>query len=160
MHALPLALWSLNDLPGVVSPYSPHRLVFGRDPVGFGDCPPYEVEEGHKDALEFFDQVGKERQLVQQRLTKTHEREKPAWLKKHPQLQQKVGDHVWVRFLPNEAGVHRLHRSWFGPCEVLECLSETRFLISTPKGEQILPATRLKPYVSPFKGSLCRFIIL
>ena len=59
---------------------------------------------------------------------------------------------MWVRFLPNEAGVHKLHRLWFGPCEVLQCLSETRFLISTPKGEQILPATRLKPYVSPFKG--------
>ena len=38
--------------------------------------PPYEVEEGHEDALEFFDRVSKERQLVQQRLTKIHEREK------------------------------------------------------------------------------------
>ena len=72
VHALPLALWSLNDLPGVVSPYSPHRLVFWRDPVGFEDCPPYEVEEGHEDALELFDRVSKERQLVQQRLTKIH----------------------------------------------------------------------------------------
>ena len=39
-HALPLALWGLNDLPGLVAPYSPHRLVFGRDPVGFGEVPP------------------------------------------------------------------------------------------------------------------------
>ena len=35
---------------------------------------------------------------------------------------------------------------------MLQCLSETGFLIFTPKGEQILPATRLKPYVSPCKG--------
>ena len=70
----------------------PIFTVAGRDPVGFGDCPPYEVEEGHEDALEFFDRVNKERQLVQQRLTKIHEREKRAWLKKHPQLQLQVGD--------------------------------------------------------------------
>ena len=40
VNALPLAVWAVNDLPGIHSPYSPHRLVFGRDPIGFGDCPP------------------------------------------------------------------------------------------------------------------------
>ena len=40
MESLPLALWALNDLPGAVSGYSPHRLIFGRDPVGWGDCLP------------------------------------------------------------------------------------------------------------------------
>jgi len=39
-HALPLALWGLNDLPGVVSPYSPHRLLFGRDPNRVCRLPP------------------------------------------------------------------------------------------------------------------------
>ena len=43
IQALPLAVWGLNDLPGLIAPYSPHRFVFGRDPVGFGDvcrlCP-------------------------------------------------------------------------------------------------------------------------
>ena len=37
LDALPLALWGLNDLPGAVTPYSPHRLVFGCDPIGVGD---------------------------------------------------------------------------------------------------------------------------
>ena len=32
--SLPLALWGLNDLPGSVHPYSSHRLVFGREPIG------------------------------------------------------------------------------------------------------------------------------
>ena len=39
LEALALALWGLNDLPGPVTPYSPHRLVFGRDPIGVGDLP-------------------------------------------------------------------------------------------------------------------------
>ena len=38
--ALPLALWNLNDLPGVYNPYSPHFSVFGRNPIAFGDVPP------------------------------------------------------------------------------------------------------------------------
>ena len=36
----PLALWCANDVPGAVSGFSPHRLVFGRDPIEFGDHPP------------------------------------------------------------------------------------------------------------------------
>ena len=35
VNALPLAVWAVNDLPGIHGPYSPHRLVFGRDPIGF-----------------------------------------------------------------------------------------------------------------------------
>ena len=37
---LPLALSCANDMPGAVSDFSPHRLVFGRDPIGFWGSPP------------------------------------------------------------------------------------------------------------------------
>ena len=53
-HALPVAMWGLKDLPGIVAPYSPHRLVFGRHPSGFEDCPLYLSEEGSEEALDFF----------------------------------------------------------------------------------------------------------
>ena len=36
LEMLPLALLDVNDLPGAVAPYSPHRLVFGRDPIRGG----------------------------------------------------------------------------------------------------------------------------
>ena len=156
VHALPLALWCLNDLPGVVSPYSPHRLVFGRDPIGFGDCPPHELEYGQEDALQFFDRVSKERQLVQTRLTKIHADARKKWMAKHPPLSLSVGDRVWVRYLPTDK-VTKIQRLWFGPCEVIEVLSEARYLIATPKGEQVLPATRLKPYIAPFGGQKVPF---
>ena len=53
-HALPMAVWGLNDLQGIVAPYSPHRPVFGRDPPGLGDCLlPHVAEEGSEDALGF-----------------------------------------------------------------------------------------------------------
>ena len=53
-HALPLALWGLNDLPGLVAPYSPHRLVVGRDPVGFLEVPPQCREMGWRMRRNFF----------------------------------------------------------------------------------------------------------
>ena len=33
LGALPMALWGLKELPGAVTPYSPHLLVNGRDPT-------------------------------------------------------------------------------------------------------------------------------
>ena len=68
-HLLPLATWALNDLPGAVSGYSPHRLVFGRDPLGFGDCLPIIPEDGSEDAVSFFNRRISERKQVQTRLS-------------------------------------------------------------------------------------------
>ena len=48
-----MALWSLNDLPGAIAPYSPHRLLLGRDPTGFADMPPIVDENRWEDALDF-----------------------------------------------------------------------------------------------------------
>ena len=46
VYALQFALWGLNDLPGPIAPYSPHRLVFGRDPIRFGELPPLTLDSG------------------------------------------------------------------------------------------------------------------
>ena len=53
--ALPLALWNLNDLPGVYNPYSLHYLVFGRNPISFGDVPPIEEPQDCPDAIGYLD---------------------------------------------------------------------------------------------------------
>ena len=150
VHSLPLALWGLNDLPGVVAPYSPHRLVFGRDPVGFGDCPPLDLMERNEDAVQLFDRVSHETRFVQDKLTKIHAAERRAWLKKHPPQEFFPGQKVWVRKLP---GGSKLDRLWFGPCEVMAVLSEACIEVDTgPAGLQILPSTRLKPYMASFGG--------
>ena len=146
VEALPMALWGLNDLPGAVTPYSPHRLVFGRDPPGFGDTPPMEDWQGPEDALQFFERVSQEHTLVRKRLHKLHTAARKKFEAQHPKLSLSVGDAVWVRNLPGES---KLERLWQGPCEVLQVVSGTRFKIDTPDGVQVLPATRLKYYVAP-----------
>ena len=146
VEALPMALWGLNDLPGAVNPYSPHRLVFGRDPPGFGDTPPMEDWQGPEDALQFFERVSQEHTLVRKRLHKLHKAGRKKFEAQHPKLSLSVGDAVWVRNLPGES---KLERLWQGPFEELQVVSGTRFQIDTPDGVQVLPATRLKYYVAP-----------
>ena len=53
VQLLPLALWTANDIPGPVSGYSPHFLVFGRPPIGLGHCPPVIPEHWSQDAIQF-----------------------------------------------------------------------------------------------------------
>ena len=66
-----LALRTLNDLPGPAG-YSPQQLVFGREPMGLGDCPPISPTTGCEDALQFFERLISERKQVQKRLTDIH----------------------------------------------------------------------------------------
>ena len=54
VKALPLNLWNLTDLPGVCNPYSPHFLVFGRNPIAFGDVFSLEEPQDCPDATEYF----------------------------------------------------------------------------------------------------------
>ena len=84
LEALPLALWNLNDLPGAVAPYSPHRLVFRRDPIGMGDLAPVVDSEGCEDATQFFKRMAAERELVQEKLEAILKPQLDKFLREHP----------------------------------------------------------------------------
>ena len=95
---LPQVLWGLNDLPGVISIFSPHSLLYGREPVGFGDVAPLVDEcDGAEDAERFFDRLVEERTHVQSQLTALDKKEEAKSLKKHPPQRFQPGDWVWVR---------------------------------------------------------------
>ena len=143
---LPMALWGLNDLPGAIAPYSSHRLLFGRDPVGFGEMPPIVEENGCEGALDFFLRLGREREKVQQKLTAIHERHEKEFPKTHPEKLWEVGDRVWVRNLPKseDRHFHKLARIWSGPYEILEIMGGGRYRVATAQRPQILGIGRLK----------------
>ena len=84
VESLPLALWALNDLPGAVSGYSPHRLIFGGDPVGWQDCLPVSPQDTAEDAGQFFGRMLDERAEVRKRLEDLHAKEFAKCLAKHP----------------------------------------------------------------------------
>jgi transposase InsO family protein len=148
VYALPFALWGLNDLPGAVAPYSPHRLVFGRDPIGFGEVPPLTTDTGIEDATEYFTRIGKERQLVHDKLTAIHDREYRKFIAKCPVARFKEGDRVWVRNRTDQPGLHpKLDRIWQGPAEILRQISPSTFLVNLNGKEVALSVERLKPFL-------------
>ena len=71
---LPLAIWASNNIPGPISEYSPHYLLFGRNPIAFGDCPPIVPQSGCRDAVGFFQQLVQDRRYIQDSLNKIHRR--------------------------------------------------------------------------------------
>ena len=153
-HALPLALWGLNDLPGLVAPYSPHRLAFGRDPVGFGECPPIVPGEGAQEAQDFFDRLASERKQVHDHLVKLHHDASAKLTAKFRDIPFREGDRVWVRDLPrkDQPNFNKLKRIWEGPYEILRWMGGGRYLVQTnsgPTGQQVLQRERLKYYRSP-----------
>ena len=157
VQALPLAVWGLNDLPGLIALYSPHRLVFGRDPVGFGDVPPFTPEDGAEDALGFFQRVAAERKEVCDRLTKIHDRYSQDLTAKYKAQRFQEGDKGWVRVRPDDRLFDKLKRIWQGPYEVRRWVGGDPYEVITNEGRessgfQILKADRLKPYVQDVQG--------
>ena len=154
VERLPIALFTLNDLPGVIAPYSPHRLVFGRDPIGLGDYPAYVPSDGCVDAISFFQKIADERKRVKKELTAIHDKIAQQLQGKYLVQNFVAGDRVWVRNrkrAPGHVLADKLDRIWQGPFEVMEALPGNRYKVNTEWGAQILPNERLKPYF-PGKG--------
>ena len=148
VESLPLALWALNHLPGAVSGYSPHRLLFGRDPVGWGDCLPVSLQDGAEDAGQIFGRMFNERAEVRKRLEDLHAKQFAKFLAKHPEQSFKPGDRVWVRNCIVEPPVNgKLKRVWQGPCEVLSRISAGTYRVNIRGREEIFTSRQLKPYV-------------
>ena len=94
---LPLAIWGLNDLPGRVTGFSRYRLVFGRHPVGFGDCPPILRHTHCKDTAEFFTQLTADREMVRDKLTAIHKKATEDFRRRHPLQVFQPGEKVWAK---------------------------------------------------------------
>ena len=151
VESLPLAIWALNNLPGAVSGYSPHRLIFRRDPVRWGDFLPVSLQDGAEDAGQFSGRILDEPAAVGKRLEDLHAKEFAKVLAKHPVQSFKPGDCVWVRNRVVEPPVHdKLERVWQGPCEVLRRISPGTYVVNIEEREEIFTSQQLKPNV-PYK---------
>ena len=148
VELLPLATWTANDVPGPVHGYSAHQLVFGRNPIGFGDCPPVIPEHGSEDAVSFFKRLAQDRLHVRDALTKIHKKLCTQFESEHPLHVYQAGERVWYR-RHKKQDFSKLNRVWEGPGEILERRGRSQYRVATSRGEVILYGMRLKPYLPP-----------
>ena len=109
---LPWAVWYLNSLPGVVLPYSPHQLVFGREPPFLGDLPPLQLvsDKTTESSERWYDKLDIMRKEVQQCITDKHRVLRDKHLSKHKADVFRKGDLVWVRNTKSRFGAVELDR--------------------------------------------------
>ena len=150
LEALPLALRGLNDLLGAVAPYSPHRLVFGGDPIGVNNLPPVVDSEGCEDATQFFKWLAAERELVQEKLEAIHKKQLDRFLEEHLPSVFVAGDRVWVQNREEER--EKIGRVWQGPPEIIDKISDSVYRVNHNGVEQDLSVERLKPFVKLHDG--------
>ena len=149
-HALTLALWGLHDLPGLVAPYSPHRLVFGREPVWFGEVPPTVLGDGAEDAHQFFSRLVTDRPQVKDALKRLQDKESSALRKTFKVQPFRGGDRVWLRDRPKWDTPHynKLKHKWQGPYEVVRWAGGDRNVIQVGEVQKVVASDRLKLYRS------------
>jgi hypothetical protein len=151
-NALPLAVWAINEAPGVLSPYSPHNIVFGRDMIGFGEEPNLDIPKHSETGEIWFKKLCFERQLIAEKMSGIHRMETERFNNKHPIPQQyQFGDKVWVKTRPECLG-NKLTHPWVGPCEILTNPKWDTYTVSHPDGEIEVNQERLKMYIPPFFG--------
>ena len=136
LDLLPLAIWSANDLPGPISGYSPHRLLFGRDPARFGEHPALVADNESEDVPQFCRRVQSERNCVCTKLTQIHAILTAAFNKAHPTSIFQPGERVWIRVSRLLGSGSKLDRVWVGRTEILQQISDGHYRVAGPYGEQ------------------------
>jgi hypothetical protein len=145
IDVLPLALWAINDSPGVLSEYSPHKIVFGRDPPGFGEEPPIDCPKSSVSGEKWVQHMQEIRTTVSETLMELHAHQAELFNNKfRPINTYDPGDKVYVRILEKER--KKTDPLFMGPCEVLDRVHDDTYLVSLPGGEQQVAFDRLKPF--------------
>ena len=159
LQALPWAVFQANCLPGIILPYSPHRIVFGRDPLEIGSIPANRPAHTNISCEDWFSDVENLRKKVQDSVIRIHERVKDQYMKEFRNTEFQPGDKVWVRNSKNRTESSKLDPLWTGPCEILDRLGKTgRYKVALPKGVEDVHMDDFKPYVCPPNGKAIPFL--
>ena len=116
------------------TPTPPNFLVFGRNPIAFGDIPPLEEPQDFPDATEYFGIRTKISERAQKAIQAIHSKIAALYQKIFSGKRYANEEKVWLKVhktTPKETG-KKLDIRWSGPCEVLKHIVEGRYKISHP----------------------------
>ena len=145
MEILPIVLWGINSAPGVVSEYTPHQIVFGRDAPGFGDEPALHMYRSSRSGSKWVEHMRTVREEVRSKIEDIHKNIEEEFNKKfRPIRTYKAGDWVYVALRDSERG--KLDPWYTGPCVVKRRVHDDTYIVSTPNGDKQFAYDRLKFY--------------
>ena len=97
VDVLPWAVYTFNSLPSIVSTHSPHKIVFGREPVGLGDAMPLHGSIQNPLGEKWFQELLDRRKAIAKRITEVHQKLHAKYLAKVKSFSYEIGDRVWVK---------------------------------------------------------------
>jgi transposase InsO family protein len=147
----PTCVFLMNSIPGVISEFSPHQIVFGRDPPYFGDTNDLHLPHSMSvEAESWLLNLKEKRVFIAKTLNKIHAEESAKFNDDHPPPTKfREGDRVLVRLRALER--HKLDPVWCGPCEVLKHVHKDTYNVGGPQGPRQVVFADLKEY-SEYKG--------
>ena len=155
VEVLPWACFLQNSLPGVIAGFSPHQIVFGRDLILPGELPQDKTVEPPANSLKWLEDLEKNRNYVQNRMTKIHQSVRERYLKEHCVQTYDPGDRVWVKVFSEDKD--KRDPLWMGPYESLRHVQGGRYTVQTLFGDEDHHVDSFKPYRPDLKGKSVPF---
>lgn len=131
-EVLPLAVYTINTLPGVFNTLSPWEIVFGRPPIGLGDIPSIDTDHLSYKAEAWTKRMINLQARVAKKVMAYHEAEARRFHGRRPAPRHYARDDlVLVRRREHERG--KLESLWVGPGKVLRRLHTNTYRVRLPE---------------------------
>ena len=115
---LPWATFTYNSLPGILTPMSPHFIVFGGDPPFVGDVPPVPQMRSSLPSKAWTENILELPKTVSDKLRRQHDQIRSRFLKQKVHLSFEPGYRVWLKET-KRTSQDKLLPVWTGPCEII-----------------------------------------
>ena len=156
---LPWVLFQINNLPGLISSYSPFKIIFGRDPTYIGDIPSLELSHVSVDCEEWFTSLDTLRKEVQLKVVQVHDKESARYRRQFGVQEYQIGDKVWIRNSKERTRCAKLDTLWYGPCEIKARIGNTgRYTVSMFYGDDDIHIEDIKPYFPSIDGTAIPYL--
>ena len=158
ISVLPWAVQCINSLPGLILPFSPHKIVFGREAPTMDDIESLPISRTVQSCDDWFISIQKMRKEISEKISKRHSRLRDSFLHEMETLTYEPGDKVWIRKREPRFQTDKLEPLWTGPCEIIERIGVTgRYRVCMKNGIEDVHIDSMKPFISTPEGNSIPF---
>ena len=153
---LPYVTFAYNTSIQSTTGYSPHFLMYGREPQTIFDTLIHRPQDGVKNDYDEYvqnmvDTAGEAMKLAKKRTLSSQEYDKKRYDRSHKHVVFAPGELVWLWCPTRKIGqTDKFQKNFYGPYKIMKQLSEVNFVIIPTTGkikEQVVHCSRLKKFV-------------